>query len=129
MTWQLKLLYDSHCPICDREATWLMRRNHQGRLTVEDIAAADFDAGKYGLTQEQVMGGLHGVLPDGRVVTRMEAFRHAYTAVGLGWLARPTGWPVLRQLSDLGYLLFARNRVRLGRLLGRHHCAGGTCKL
>jgi predicted DCC family thiol-disulfide oxidoreductase YuxK len=72
------------------------------------------------------MGALHGVLPDGRKVTGVAAFREAYRAVGLGWVAAPTGWPVLRQVFDLLYVVFARYRVRLGGLFGRG-CAAGRC--
>ena len=128
-SWQIKLLYDSNCPMCNREVHWLARRSKEGRLAIEDINAPDFDPAKYGLTQPQVLGVLYGVLPDGRVVSRMDAFRHAYSAVGLGWLARPTGWPVLRPICDLGYTLFARYRVPLGQLFGRHRCEAGTCKI
>jgi hypothetical protein len=46
------------------------------------------------------MGVMHGVFPDGRIVRKVEAFRQAYRAVGLGWLLAPTGWPLLRQVFD-----------------------------
>ena len=32
----------------------------------------------------QAMGTIHGVLPDGRVITNVEVFRKLYEAVGLG---------------------------------------------
>lgn len=38
----------------------------------------------------------------------------------------PTGWPVLRWFADLGYVVFARYRVPLGRLFGRR-CDAGAC--
>jgi len=75
--WQFKLLYDGECPMCRREANWLRRRSRDGRLVFEDISAPDFDASRYGLTQTQVLGVMHGVFPDGRVVTKVEAFRQA----------------------------------------------------
>jgi predicted DCC family thiol-disulfide oxidoreductase YuxK len=126
--WRFKLLYDSDCPFCVREAKWLARRSKDGTLVLEDIAAPDFDAARYGLTQARLMGVLHGVFPDGRVVNRMAAFRAAYRTAGLGWAVAPTEWPVVRSLFDWGYMLFARNRVRIGMLLGRK-CAHGKCSL
>jgi predicted DCC family thiol-disulfide oxidoreductase YuxK len=60
------------------------------------------------------------------VIEGMPAIRAAWRAAGLGWVMAPTGWPVLRWLCDLGYLVFARYRVPLGRLFGRK-CAGGSC--
>jgi predicted DCC family thiol-disulfide oxidoreductase YuxK len=121
-----KLLYDGQCPICRREAAWLRRRDRDGNLALEDIADPAFDPAQYGLTKEEVVGVLHGVLPDGRVVRRVEAIRQAYRAVGLGWLVPPTRLPVVRWALDCLYGVFARNRVRLGRLFGRP-CEGGAC--
>lgn len=124
--WQFKLLYDGECPFCLLETRWLQRRNRNGRLVFEDISSPDFEPSRYGLTREQVMGVIHGVFPDGRIVRKVEAFRQAYRAVGLGWLLAPTGWPVLRWVCDGLYELFARYRVPFGRLFGRS-CTTGTC--
>jgi len=116
---QFKLLYDGQCPFCRREVEWLKRRDRAGRIVAEDISASTFHAEAYGLSQAAVMGVLHGILPDGRIVSRVEAIREAYRAVGLGWLAAPLSWPILGWVADRAYGFFARNRVALGRLLGR----------
>jgi predicted DCC family thiol-disulfide oxidoreductase YuxK len=126
--WQFKLLYDGECPFCRLEAQWLQRWNKDGRLAFEDITAPDFAASRYGVTQAEVMGVIHGVFPDGRMVRKVAVFREAYRAIGLGWVLAPTGWPGLRQICDWFYEWFARNRVRLGRLFGRS-CATGTCAI
>ena len=123
---QFKLLYDGECPFCRREVEWLRRRDREGHLALEDIADPGFDPAQYGLTREEVVGVLHGILPDGRVVRRVEAIRQAYQAVGLGWLVAPTRWPVVRWVLDGMYGIFARNRIRWGRLLGRR-CESGKC--
>lgn len=123
---RLKLLYDGECPFCSREVEWLKGRDHQGHLALEDIADPNFDPSQYGLTREEVASVLHGILPDGRVVRRVEAIRQAYQAVGLGWLVAPTRWPVVRWVLDGMYGVFARNRMSWGRLLGRQ-CEGTKC--
>ncbi len=74
------------------------------------------------------MGVMHGVFPDGRVVTKVEAFRQAYKMVGLGWLLAPTRWPLLRNLADWGYECFARNRVAIGRWFGLKRCESDRCE-
>lgn len=125
--WQLKLLYDGDCPFCRREVNWLARRDRQGAVALEDIAAPGFDASRYGLRQEQVAGVIHAQLPDGRLVNGMEVFRRLYAAVGLGWLMAPTGWPLLRPVFDWAYRVFARHRVRLGELFGRD-CDDNVCR-
>ena len=124
--WRFKLLYDGGCPFCLREMRWLQRWNRHGRLAFEDVAAPGFDPARYGVTRERVMGVIHGVFPDGRIVRMVEVFRQAYRAVGLGWLLAPTGWPVFRWFFDALYGIFARYRVPLGRRFGRS-CASDTC--
>ena len=122
---RITLLYDGLCPICSREIDFMRRRDRANRLAFEDIAAAGFDAARYGLTENDVVARMHGVLPDGRVVTGMEAFRIAYGALGLGWLVAPTGWPGLRPVFDLFYRTFARYRPRLSKFT--RECTTDRC--
>jgi len=110
--WEIELLYDGDCPLCRREVAFLSRRDRSGRLALVDIAAPEFDPGRYGLDRETVMGSIHGVLPDGRSVEGMEVFRRVYAAVGLGWLLAPSRWPGLRWIFDRAYRVFARHRLR-----------------
>lgn len=125
--WEFKLLYDGLCPMCRREAMWLKGRSKDGRLALEDISAPGFEAARFGRTQEELMGVMHGVFPDGRIVTRVAAFREAYRVVGLGWLLAPTAWPGVRVLANWGYEWFARNRMRIGKIFGGPDCPQGRC--
>lgn len=121
--WQIRLLLDGACPLCRREGAFLRRLDRgRGRLVVEDISAPGCDPGRYGLTRADALARIHGVLPDGTVLSGMEVFRRAYAAVGLGWLLAPTGWPLLRPVFDQLYAWFARNRPRLAPR-GRRTCA------
>ncbi len=120
--WRVKLLYDGDCPFCRREVEWLKRRDRKGRLALEDISALGFNPARYGLSWPEVQGVLYGVLPDGRVVRRVEAIRQAYRAVGLGWLVVPTRLPVVSWMLDRDYGAFARHRAWLGQMVG------GPCK-
>jgi predicted DCC family thiol-disulfide oxidoreductase YuxK len=124
--WNFKLLFDGECPYCVKEVRLLTRLDRHGYLVAEDIADETFDPARYGKTDEQLMATMHGVYPDGTIVTGMNVFREAYRQVGLGWLLAPTGWPVLRPMFDAFYRWFARRRVRLGRLFGRS-CDSGRC--
>ena len=125
--WAIKVLYDHACPMCRREVGWLNDRDKRGRVFFEDISSPEFDAARYGLEKNAVEGAIHGVLPDGRIISGVEVFRRMYSAVGLGWLLAPTAWPVLRGLADAAYRGFARHRVRMGQALGRD-CADGACR-
>lgn len=107
----MTILVDGECPLCAREARFMQRLDGgKGRLNVLDITAADFDPAKFGLTMTDVMGQIHGITHDGRVVKGLEVFRRVYGVLGWGWLLAPTGWPGLRWVFDKLYLWFARNR-------------------
>lgn len=125
---EFTLLYDSECPFCRLEVEWLRRRDQHGRLGAIDIAADGFDPAQFGLDRKRVHARLHGVRADGTVIEGMPAIRAAWAAAGLGWVMAPTGWPVLRWFADLGYLVFARYRVPLGRLFGRR-CDDDKCSV
>lgn len=121
------LLFDADCPFCRLEVDWLLKRK-RAKLAVANIAEAGFDPAHYGLTRHDVESQLHGFRADGVVTVGMESVRASYDAAGVGWLMAWTRWPLLRWFSDLGYRLFARYRVPLGRLVGRS-CEDGTCSV
>ena len=116
-TWQIRVLFDGECPLCAREIRFIERLDGgRGRIDFEDISKPSFDPAAYGLDAVQAMAWIHGVLPDGSVVEGLEVFRCAYAAVGLGWLLAPTRWPLLREISETSYRIFAKNRMRwIGR--------------
>lgn len=123
------LLYDGLCPICRKEVAWLNSLNKQGKLGFKDINDLDFNPSQHGKTIEQLMAEIHGVYPDGAIIRGMPVFREAYRAVGLGWLMAPTGWPILKQLFNGLYLLFAKYRLNLGGLFGAKRCQDGSCRI
>lgn len=122
----LRILIDGACPICRREAEFLRWADRgRGRLIVEDINSPFFDPGRYGLSLEEVMGQIHAITWDGRVLRGLEVFRRAYAAIGLGWLVAPTGWPMVRPLANIAYRFFARHRLRF---TGRGGCHMHQCR-
>ncbi len=137
----LTLLFDGACPVCYLEMDNLKARNTAGQLQFVDISAPLFDPTPYGATLEAMNGLIHAARPDGSLVIGVEVFRLAYGAVGLGHLAAPTGWPLLKPAFDAAYKVFARNRYGVSAALGplliriaalRAHrrsqaCAEGTC--
>jgi len=117
------MLYDGACPICTREVEMLRRKDKHDRIDFQDIQSAEFDPAAYGLTAQLVRDKLHGILPDGSVVTGMEVIRRAYRAIGLGWLWAPTGWPVLRWVFDGLYAVWAKMRP----WFSKPRCDDGVC--
>lgn len=116
----------------------------RGKLRILDITAPDFDPSRYG-SMDDLMGQIHGVTREGKLVTGLEVFRRVYRALadGGGLRARAmsalvsvTGWPLVRNVADRGYRWFARNRLgisaRAARVLGDEPelaCEGDRCKV
>ena len=69
------------------------------------------------------MAQIHGRLPDGSWIRGVEVFRRLYAAVGFGPLVSLTRLPVISQLLDWGYSIFARNRFRLTGRCTKQTCA------
>ena len=113
-----RLLYDGACPVCRREILWLSRRRPDAIEPV-DTSAPGFYAADFGLETRQVDAALYGIRPDGGVTVGMDSLREAYRLGGLGWMVAWTDWWPARPVFDALYRGFARNRMRIGRLLGR----------
>lgn len=108
-----EVFFDGDCPLCMREIALLRRLDRRGRIAFTDIADPAFDPTPTGRTYEQLMEAICGRMPDGQIVEGVEVFRQLYGAVGLAPLMRLTRLPGVSHLLDLGYHLFAKNRLRL----------------
>ncbi|NHB75526.1 thiol-disulfide oxidoreductase DCC family protein [Rhodobacter calidifons] len=101
MTQETRVLYNDTCPVCRFEIDVYRRRAQAEGLPIR-FDALD-RAGDWGLTPDQAARSLH-VWQDGRVLAGMAAFRALWaTMPRWRWLARVTGWPVIRPLADLAY--------------------------
>lgn len=124
--WQFRIFYDGDCPLCMREMRAMMRRPCAAQLDFVNTAKPEFDPAEFGISSDPNRL-IHGMLPDGTIVQGMEVFRNAYSVLGLGWLIAPTGWPFLKPVFDFAYAVFARHRMRISKMLGRH-CSDSTCQ-
>ena len=118
MVHPIEVYYDGQCPFCRREMRWLGRLDRKRRIAFRDIAAPDFDAGQVGVAWEALMDRIHARLPDGKMIEGVEVFRQLYATLGFRPLVALTRLPVIKQLLDIAYRWFARNRLRL---TGRCH--------
>ena len=77
-------------------------------------SAPDYNPALHGNVQfADGMRKLRAVLPDGEVVTGMEVFRKTYEAIGLGWVFHLTKMPVVHEIADTIYDVWAENRLRI----------------
>jgi predicted DCC family thiol-disulfide oxidoreductase YuxK len=118
----IEVFFDGDCPLCRREMGWIRRLDRRHRIHFTDIAAPGFDGGATDIAWQTLMDRIHARLPDGRMIEGVEVFRRIYTALGFGPLVALTRLPGIRQMLDLAYRWFARNRLRL---TGR--CKDKTC--
>lgn len=143
----LTLLYDGACAICRFEVASLEQRDRLHRLRFVDIAAPGFDAGRWGRrngfarfpSAAELDARIHAVTAGHDILIGVDVFRHAWRAVGLGALAAPLGWRLLRPFAERGYLAFARRRHTLSRRLrpvfdaitprSDAPCANGACHI
>ena len=120
--YEVEVFYDGGCPLCNREILLLRRWDRQGKIQFSDIDSSSFKAEAVGKSYEELMAQMHGRLRDGTWLQGVEVFRRLYAAVGFVRLAALSRLPLISQLLGLGYMVFARNRLRL---TGR--CTAQTC--
>ncbi|MDZ7854008.1 MAG: DUF393 domain-containing protein [Halomonas sp.] len=113
------LYHDGHCPLCQREVTWLEGHPRRAHVRLVDIQAPDFDAASLGTSFEAMMGRLHVQDAEGRWYIGMDASRALYTVLGYRRLVWLSTLPGITGMMDAGYRWFARRRLRLGRWLKR----------
>jgi predicted DCC family thiol-disulfide oxidoreductase YuxK len=131
---ELTLFYDGRCPLCAWEKTALARHDRHGQLGFIDIQTPGFDPQAHevmrGITMEDLVGKLHGITADGRLITGVETLMAAYRAAGWWWAYLPLRI-VPRGCAERGYETFARHRYRISRLFGRvvpEPCGAGACR-
>lgn len=124
-TWEIEVFYDGECPLCLREIKMLRWMDRKQRIIFTDITKEGFQPETFGKDMDGLMAEIHGRLPDDTWITGVEVFRRLYSAVGFSLLASLTRLPLLSSLLDLGYRLFAKNRLKL---TGRCH-SQSKCKI
>ena len=122
---EVEVFFDGDCPLCVREIQLLRKLDKDTRaIRFTDIQSADFSPESVGLTFPELMQRIHGRLPNGQLIEGTEVFRRLYAAVGFRRAVAFSRWPGVSQLLDVGYTLFAKNRLRL---TGR--CTDEVCNL
>lgn len=119
---QTTFIYDGDCGVCDRTVKWLIRRGAGDSIRFARYQVNPREMDLAGLSEEDCRhaawlveprrnGGVRawrGAAGINRALTRLHG-RH--------WFWRLMGWlyflPGIRQLEDLGYSIFARNRHRI----------------
>lgn len=120
---EVEVFYDGGCPLCSREIDMIRSRDHARLIRFTDIDAPNFDAWSVGKTQDELMAQLHGRLPDGTWIKGLETFRRIYAAIGFCRTVKISRWPIVAQILDVGYWIFARYRLPLTGRCKQELCA------
>ena len=112
-SWDVRVLFDGDCPLCVREVDFLRARDDgRGRLDLVDIASDAYDPrANRGVDFETAMATIHGITPEGDIITGIEVFERAYAAVGLGWVYAFAKYPALLRVANRVYDFWAERRL------------------
>ena len=114
-SWKVKLLYDGDCPLCMREVRFLQKKD-AGRELVKlvDIADNNYNPNQHcGVDYTTAMGRIHAILPDGKIIRDIEAFRYVYEVLGMGWVYAVTKIPIVGKIANWVYSIWAKLRLSL----------------
>jgi predicted DCC family thiol-disulfide oxidoreductase YuxK len=123
--------YDGACVVCATEVEHYRRKDKEGRLTIVDISAADFEPERYGIPLSAFMHEMHVIDRQGRVYRGIEAFWAIWqafpTSSVYGLMGILINLPLLNPLARLCYKGFARIR----RYLPKRHrdCRSAACRI
>jgi predicted DCC family thiol-disulfide oxidoreductase YuxK len=121
--YDVEVFFDGDCPLCQREISFLRRKDREHRIRFTDIAAPDFSPASFSLEFADFMNEIQGRLGDGTWITGVEVFRRLYAAVGFGAIVALTRLPLVSHVLEFGYRVFARYRLSLtGRACKKNRC-------
>ncbi len=108
----------------------LRKHDKQRVIQFEDIQAEDFTTRFPDLDWHALNARIHVQLPDGSLVTGLDATHQAWSAVGKGWIYAPLRWPGIRMIADYLYTVFARHRYTISYwLTGQKRPCGDACSV
>ena len=119
---QLRILYNSVCPVCRKGICYFERRTPVGPSGViyDDVSASPSDWAARGIELNDVRRKLHAVMPDGQIVKGWPAVAALWQETpGYGWLARLGSLPVLNWGARAGYATAAQFLWWWNRASGR----------
>jgi len=125
---ELKIFYDGGCPLCLSEMKHLAKLDLARNIEFVDIHQEKFQEKYPEIDSVKADKILHGQLSNGELLLGLDVTHKAWSLVGKGRWTATLRWPIVRYAADLGYLLFARYRHPLSRLItGKERCE--SCSL
>ena len=112
------LYYDGDCPVCSKEVAAYQKLDRSRAIRWHDVSASEGDLGLDHVSQADALTILHARLPDGRLVTGVDAFIAVWERLsGFKSFARLARWRPVTWMLERGYAWYAPRRKRLTRML------------
>ena len=113
MNSKLTFLYDGACPLCLRETNFLKTKDSKKVINFVDISVDYIPQNYKGISYEEAMANLHGILGNGEIIFGVDVLAYSYELVGLGWIYFPTKLPILSNFIRFLYRYWAKYRLKL----------------
>ncbi|CAM4193375.1 thiol-disulfide oxidoreductase DCC family protein [Pseudoalteromonas byunsanensis] len=124
----MKIFYDGQCPICVAEMKKLLTFDQHRKIVIVDVHEQNFAAQYPHIDKRKALTILHAEDENGQIFLGLDATYQIWKLVGkYRWLKVLRLYPI-RWLADGCYWLFARNRMRLSRMLLPSRCNNDRCK-
>lgn len=119
--------YDGWCSMCTRSAEHFRKLDKgRGIIRCVDLRSDDPLLELASVDREQLAKSLHTRQPSGELLSGPEAIRAVYQACGKGWRLAWTRLPIIRNIVNACYRVFAKHRLRW---FGTQDCDDGSCAI
>ena len=125
------MIYDGQCVLCRQSRNIIHRLDWLHRIEPLDLQDQDLVNKRYPqLDHETLMGAIHVVTPDERVLVGFFALRYMMRFLPLAWLIWPFLYlPGMNRLGPRIYGWIAKRRYKINRFFGAPTCEDGYCKI
>ncbi len=125
----LTIFYDGNCPMCSAEMRSLKKHDVNNDINLVDLHHKSFSQLYPDININKAMKVLHGSY-QGKRLLGLEVTHRAWTLVGKGFWVAPLNWPIIKTLSHWVYLLIAKYRHPISKVLASvFKLESTTCQL
>jgi len=114
----LVVLWDGDCGFCLKSLDWIKGKNPEGEIIYLSFHSEKVKQWRDLIGIENLQKSMY-VIKENRPYAGAEGFRILLLRIPKWrWLGTLMGWPVLKQICQMGYLVIAKNRT----WFGKHAC-------
>lgn len=111
-----RILYDSHCIICNKEIEYYKKKDIQQKFEYLDIMNPKFSADTFGLTKPEVHKNFHVIDREGKILSGVGAFNYIWKELNtFSLLQKLYSVKPGKNIMKLGYKVFVKLRPYLPR--------------